>query len=151
MSPFLFCQAHGSIHSFIYKANIEWAPPMWPLPGSHQKDLHSEDGRLYFPNFSASSENCCSTVCVCVYGLYSEMQSACQGRWGWGNQAVRGIFFMHDTKQGVFLTTSVLKCFALGILSDKLPLGDTALPFFHPPTWNLTLLHVKCLISHCLK
>ena len=42
---------------------------------------------------------------------------------------------MHDTKQGVFLSTPFFKCVALGILSDKLPLGDTVLP--PPPHSNL--------------
>lgn len=89
-------------------------------------------------------------VCVCVRPIFWDAISM-PGQVRLREPGNERHFFMHDTKQGVFLSTSVLKCFALGILSDKLPLGDTALPFFHPPTWNLTLLHVKCLISHCLK
>ena len=67
---------------------------------------------------------------------------------------------MHDTKQGVFLSTPFFKRVALGILSDKLPLGDTVLP--PPPhsnlppdiashqVFNFPLSEIKWYVKHAL-
>ena len=108
----------------------------------------------------------CAWVCVCVWereresvcSLHAEMQPACKDGEDWRKQAERGIFYAWHRARS--LSTPFLKCIALGIPSDKLPLGDTVLP--PPPASNLkpdiasnpvfsfSLFEIKWYVRHVL-